>query len=109
MTPLIFHKKEPPHDQSSWVRCLIEIKDLSSGETRFSTSDLIEGDEKGIPSLYIYQDGNFSCDCNRGLFFGRSVGIEPDEETCCGDDRYSLNVYSIGGEIIYKEFEGIIK
>lgn len=38
---------------------------------------------------YQYTEGNYSCDCNRELFFCRAKGIEePEQEDHkCGDDE----------------------
>lgn len=40
---------------------------------------------------YLWTDGNYSCDCNRLLFFERAAGNDPDlEEGKCGDGKYSV-------------------
>lgn len=40
-------------------------------------------------TVYWLTDGNYGCDCNREQSFRRAGG-EPDGETSCGDDRYSI-------------------
>lgn len=44
--------------------------------------------------LFMWQEGNYSCDCNRGLFFDRANGKEKEfNEYTCGESKYSA--YSI--------------
>lgn len=41
---------------------------------------------------FIWDEGNYGCDCNRALFFARAAGVELDmDETPCGDSRYELD------------------
>ena len=51
---------------------------------------------------YIWAAGNYSCDCNRRLFFGYAVGEEP-EEVECGDGAYSVRCVSDDGKELYKD------
>lgn len=37
----------------------------------------------------IYTDGNFSCDCNLGMFFDEELGL-PDVAHDCSDDKYKV-------------------
>lgn len=38
---------------------------------------------------YIWADGNYSCDCNRHLFFERAAGNEPEWDSgACGDEAW---------------------
>lgn len=62
-------------------------------------------DEDGPPYLYIWEDGNYSCDCNRAMFWARAKKIEPPKETQCSDGKFSVNIYSMNGKLLYKEFE----
>lgn len=58
---------------------------------------------------YIWAEGNYSCDCNRSLFFGRAKGTldENDEsESVCGDGGYSVSIVSENANVsLYSEFE----
>jgi len=38
---------------------------------------------------YIWKDGNFSCDCNRGHFFA-DAGGEEDPDQKCGHTKYTV-------------------
>ena len=40
-------------------------------------------------SEFIWIDGNFACDCNRGLFFANAAG-EHDPDCDCGHERYRV-------------------
>jgi hypothetical protein len=57
-------------------------------------------------SPFNWEHGNYSCDCNRSLFFRRGMGEDPDvEEAECGDGRYIV-LAAIGctsGTLLYTE------
>lgn len=44
-----------------------------------SEADLFRG------MLFMYLEGNYSCDCNKSLFWHRSQQLPEPEETPCGD------------------------
>lgn len=54
--------------------------------------------------VYIWEEGNYGCDCNRGLFFWRARhGIGPDggyndPHTPCGHDRYYVLAINVDGQ-----------
>ena len=54
---------------------------------------------------YIFQwaEGNYSCDCNRELFFGRACGEERWGKTECGQGRFSISIALPSGEVVYSE------
>ena len=41
-------------------------------------------------TMWVWMEGNFSCDCNRELFFMRAAGEEDPENHDCGDSRFDL-------------------
>ena len=64
------------------------ITDTGTGEAR------IYEDEYPY-SEFIWNEGNYSCDCNRGLFFARAGGREPGlhEFTCnVGPNRFTVEI-----------------
>jgi hypothetical protein len=63
---------------------MVAIRDNESGEVRHYRNDMAWDGE------WVWTDGNYSCDCNRHLFFNRAVGIEPGDEHPCGDTRYTV-------------------
>lgn len=91
-------------NNSLWTDVKIEIKNNESGEVRESIQQEIIG-EDGQPSIYIWEDGNFSCDCNRALFFGEFMNDENVPDVDCGDVKYSVRIsHPESGEVIYNEF-----
>lgn len=45
----------------------------------------------GYHGDYIWSEGNFSCDCNRGIFFAEAEGeLNPDRD--CGDDAFAVRI-----------------
>jgi hypothetical protein len=57
------------------------ITHIPTGETR------IYEDEYEY-SEFMWTEGNYSCDCNRHLFFERAIGNEPEEDMPCGNTLY---------------------
>ncbi len=65
---------------------IVLLKNNETGEERKIHHD--EDWDDG--SNYLWTEGNYSCDCNRHLFFERSIGRRPDkEEMVCGDIKYT--------------------
>lgn len=82
---------------------LVSILKVDSGEVRVRCDTLMENGS-GDYSLYMWREGNYSCDCNRALFFARS-GMGNAEDGACGDERYRVNVSDAAtGELLYQEF-----
>ena len=57
-------------------------------------------------NVYLWSDGNNSCDCNRAILFERVKGLDPeDDELQCSDGKFLVNLVDAQtGEIIYQEF-----
>lgn len=54
---------------------------------------------------YIWTDGNYGCDCNRGLFFGYAAGEKGEDiEVECGEGAFSIRIWD-GDKILYDEFD----
>jgi hypothetical protein len=87
------------------VSYTVAITDTTTGETRERTyDDLGEWDEG---SEYWWTDGNFGCDCNRKLEFGRADGIDYDDGPCNPypePNRYRIKVM-VGGKVVYEDDE----
>ncbi len=61
---------------------------------------------------WIWTEGNFSCDCNRYLFFARAAGlsedqVDKDDPNQCGDEAYSIKVTATDGAVLYDEWDDI--
>ena len=82
----------------------IRLRKTETGEERDYTDEYGSREQWEKSGGYIWMEGNFSCDCNRELFFCRAGDEdEPDPITAqCGDTRYRLVwVKDEGGEILY--------
>lgn len=76
------------------IPMFVEIRRNSDGLVRkYHDPNLVWYDDG---SRYIWSEGNFSCDCNRALFFACAAD-EEDPDTPCGDTAYSVRVVSDGG------------
>jgi hypothetical protein len=81
------------------VDVIVEIRENATGLVREHDDSLADGDP------YIWSDGNYCCDCNRGLFFARAGG-QQDANVQCSADLYSVRVRSKEtGSVFYKEFD----
>jgi len=104
MNDYIFVKKEPPHDKSLWVKIAILIQDNKTKENVFYLDDGIYDEENKTASTCIWEDGNFSCDCNRYLFFQRQKGLQEEDDFECSDGKYSVCIINPKTkEVLYDE------
>jgi hypothetical protein len=57
-------------------------------------------------SDYLWGAGNYSCDCNRSLFFQYAVGLTAQEadDYECTDGRFAVRITE-GGRLVYKDGE----
>lgn len=82
------------------VVAIILIKNVATGEVRCMNEFYITPD-----SNYMWEFGNYSCDCNRRAFFGRSCDVDSDEEYSCSEGQFLVNVMDPNTlEFTYKEF-----
>lgn len=85
---------------SEEVQLFVRIRRNADGVQRvYKTSDTQEAIDGGC---FIWSDGNYACDCNRGRFFAESVG-EEDPDECCGDIRYSVRIFDADGKEVYQD------
>ncbi len=74
----------------------ITITDTVTGKT----AELLEPDF----SEFQWTDGNYGCDCNRGIFFDRALDQEQEFESYeCGSGRYKIRVTDDDGAEVYAE------
>ena len=52
---------------------------------------------------YIWAEGNYSCDCNRHLFFQRAAGEPDGDDYPCGDELYTVRIVAGNGEVLYQD------
>lgn len=84
-------------DQKQWMPVLIEIRDNATGEIR-EIEHKISISPEGIPDPYLWVDGNYSCDCNRIIFFNAGQYIE---DIPCSDGKFSIRIRDKETGIIY--------
>lgn len=94
-------------DNHILVECIVEIRDNKTGEIReYETQELL-GIGEEYPSVFNWGENNYSCDCNRRLFFKRVENEETDEDWDmeCSNGKFSVNLKNKkDGEIYYREF-----
>lgn len=54
-------------------------------------------------SEFNWSEGNYSCDCNRALFFRRAGNEEVGANLICGEGKYYVEIRSAEGELLYKD------
>lgn len=93
------------HEQDCVIRrhagyILVTIRKNATGEERTYRHDMrweAEGDQ------YMWSEGNYSCDCNRYLFFQRAHD-EDEEDFECGDTAYTVvKIVTDDGAQVYAE------
>lgn len=89
------------------VPCKVHIRRVSDGLVR--VYDLEWCIDFESPE-YIWEEGNFKCDCNRHLFFEYAAGresmteIEQDPGYGCSSGRFKIDKIELeDGSIVYKE------
>ena len=84
----------------------VHITDTETGETRVYKPDFEETDsewstaDEGVG--FMWGEGNYSCDCNRGLFFERVNGSDAWDEVGCSDGLFSVRITD-NGELLYQD------
>jgi hypothetical protein len=89
------------------VRCVAHIRHNETGVVRdYNTNEVLE-DGESVPSVFNWKENNFSCDCNRELFFGYAAGKVYDDipDRDCTEGRFSVNMENpVTGAVYYREF-----
>ena len=98
-----------PHvdrNNECFVEVVADIFHVESGQIhQYVTHELIQNGETH-PSVFNWQHNNYSCDCNRALFFSRAIGEElDDDEMECSDGKYLVRLKNpMNNEVYYSEF-----
>lgn len=97
-------KHPPPHDTSTWVKIVAHIRNNKTGEIRVYKTEGIWDDEYNEVSTYIWKDGNYSCDCNRKIFWGYAGNEDLWDDSPCGDGGFSVKLENPQtGDIFHSE------
>lgn len=79
------------------------IRNNKTGEVRVH-DDSISMYPNGSPNAFIWEEGNYACDCNRSLFF-HNWGPESDAQACT-ETEFSVNLSNkVDGVVFYREFD----
>ena len=85
----------------SIVNTILKIRKEETGEIR-DYKQQFHKDDINNHNFYIYEEGNYACDCNRSIFFGE----EDYDSSTCSDHKYSLNIVDAEtGEVYYREYD----
>ncbi len=87
------------------TKAQVHITNVETGETRsFGTDFDAEQSED-----FLWSEGNFSCDCNRNIFFEREcLGLKDDEgradDQACGYDAFTVRIVAADdGRVLYED------
>ncbi len=92
-------------DKPLYVPVEVHIRRTETGEVRIYRDNLYTTvDYDGI---FIWAEGNWSCDCNRAIFFAEAGG-EQNKSNQCGEYGYIVDriVRVADGELLYTEAPG---
>lgn len=88
----------------------VAMLDTVTGERRVYRDDFDWQDANETPEetrhtiAYMYEDGNYSCDCNRGKFFAESGGEGAPDLPCDGERIVVESIVERGtGKRIYSD------
>lgn len=95
------------NDRFKLVAVVAHIRNNETGEVReLDVREPFDSEDGPYPDTFNWEGNNFSCDCNRGIFFERAKednGILPD--IGCGDSKYSVNLQNpVTKKFYYREF-----
>ena len=94
MDDFVHVRHPPPHDNADWVQIWVDIVDTYTGRLAVYETDGVYEPSVGDLSRFIWEEGNYRCDCNRALFFARAMGDEDPGELTCGESRYMIRIRS---------------
>jgi hypothetical protein len=78
---------------------LVYLKNTETGEEHLNKMDL----DWHEASDFLWSEGNFACDCNRGNFFAEAAGEEDPPDHKCGSELYEVWITDKDGNILYDE------
>lgn len=93
---------------TTWVKIVALIRKNKTGEIR-EYKDEVWWDHNepydDYPNDFMWSEGNYSCDCNRHIFFNNKKYGEEDWDCPCGEELYSVNLKNPKNNVIfYSEF-----
>lgn len=89
-----------PEDDWTPKPATFAITDTQTGETRTY--------EGYFTHEFMWSEGNFACDCNRGNFFA-GAGGDDDSDCPCGGERYTVRITAPDGSVFYEDAPGVVR
>lgn len=83
------------------MKVTIKIKHIPTGEIRDYHDEFIDIHEPITDPVFMWEYGNYSCDCNRNIFFHN---FKDDEDIDCSDEIYKVNIFDLSNKCLYKEY-----
>jgi len=95
------------YGKQKMVNIIIHIRDNETGEVHSYPDKAGWDEENREPTFFFWEEGNYSCDCNRESAWHWAVGEEEFvEKGTCGTEIFDLNIENPATkEIVYREFE----
>lgn len=95
-----------PRDREKETQARVEEIDLvhlPTGEMRTHSGPAYGMTASGAD--FMFREGNYSCDCNRALFFARAIGeAEPWDRECSGaKNEFLVTSVRLDGVAVYGE------
>jgi hypothetical protein len=88
-----------------WVDTIVRIRNNATGEIREWRMNQVMIDGDDYPNTFIWKDGDFSCDCNRSVFFAQSIDGDDKYTDECGNGAYAVQLLNaVDREVYYSEF-----
>lgn len=93
-----------PLENGCWVEVIAEIRNNETGTVNKYIANEIFSYGEPYPNTFNWAENNFSCDCNRHLFFHRAIGEESEDLPECTEGDYSVRLINpINGQSYYDE------
>lgn len=94
------------------MKFTVDILNIDTGETRKHEHDIGDLPDAVHLCQFMWEEGNYSCDCNRSRdFFRAGAGnsdaseYEIDSVAPCGDEKYLMtSIKDESGKEIYHEY-----
>ena len=97
-------RHDPPHDNCEWVKIDVYLRRNSDGLVRVYHTDGLLEDDNDTLATYIWEEGNYVCDCNRYLFFQRAIDAPEQDDPPCSRDKYDIWIVNPAtNEVVYDE------
>ena len=74
------------------------ILHTATGATRRLVS--FEGEET---NRFVWEHGNFSCDCNRHLFWAREANEPEDDDLACSDGAWRVAFFAKDNSVLFSD------